>query len=172
MRAGRDAPDSNPGVRQTLSSKTGAGGRGPLPAMPVVDASVVIDWVAPGIANDAPGMITLRGLGAENADLRAPHLLLEEVANALVSGIRRRRWSGAAADDSYAMLRRLPIRVVDTPGDLDRAWDLARRYDDHPVYDMMYVAVAERLHTTFITADETLRRRLRRLTWVVAPGRT
>jgi len=140
--------------------------------MPVVDASVAIDWVAPGVSNMAPANITLRRLGTEGADIVAPRLLLEEVANALLSGVRRRRWSGAAADDSYMMLRRLPMRIVDTHVDLDRAWDLARRYDDHPVYDMIYVAVAERAQTTLITADESLRRRLKQLNWVVAPDRT
>jgi predicted nucleic acid-binding protein len=139
--------------------------------MPVVDASVVIDWVAPGVGNKTPAMITLRRLGAENAGILAPRLLLEEVANALVTGIRRRRWTGAVADDAYDMLRRLPVRIVDTTTDLDRAWDLARRYDDHPVYDMMYVAVAERVQTTLITADDVLRRRLKQLAWVVAPDR-
>lgn len=137
--------------------------------MPVVDASVVIDWVAPATGARTPAMATLRRLGAENVELLAPRLLVEEVANALVTGVRRRRWTGAAADDSYALLRRLPVRVVDTPADLDRAWDLARRYDDHPVYDMIYVAVAERVRTTLITADEALRRRLHRLAWVVGP---
>lgn len=139
--------------------------------MPVVDASVVIDWVAPGIGARTPAMVTLRRLGAENVEILAPRLLLEEVANALVTGVRRRRWTGAAADDSYALLRRLPVQAVDTPADLDRAWDLARRFDDHPVYDMIYVAVAERMRTTLITADDGLRRRLHQFAWVVAPDK-
>ncbi len=52
------------------------------------------------------------------------------------------------------------MRLVDTPADLERAYDLARRYDDHPLHDMLYVAVAERTQTALITADEQLRSRL------------
>jgi len=94
------------------------------------------------------------------------------VANALLSGLRRRRWSGAEADDAYGRLRRLPVRIVDDERDLDRAWDLARRYDDHPIYDMVYVAVAERRGAVLITADGGLRRRLSTLAWVLRPDAT
>jgi len=58
---------------------------------------------------------------------------------------------------------------VDDGRDLDRAWDLARRYDDHPIYDMVYVAVAERRGAVLVTADEGLRRRSSTLAWVVGP---
>ena len=35
-----------------------------------------------------------------------------------------------------------------------------------PVYDMVYVALAERLRTEFYTADDRLRARLAHLPWV------
>jgi len=44
------------------------------------------------------------------------------------------------------------VRIVDDERDLGRAWDLARRYDDHPIYDMVYVAVAERRGAVLVTA--------------------
>ncbi|MBJ7607832.1 MAG: type II toxin-antitoxin system VapC family toxin [Candidatus Dormibacteraeota bacterium] len=137
--------------------------------MPVVDASVVVDWVAPDTDPSSPALVTLRRLAAERAPLLAPRLLVEEVANALLTGVRRRRWSGAAADLSCSSLRRLPIRLVDDSGVVERAWDLARRYDDHPIYDMLYVAVAERARTVLITADRQLRSRLHMLEWVIPP---
>ena len=52
---------------------------------------------------------------------------------------------------------------------LDRAWELSRRFDEHPVYDMVYVAVAERLGTQLITADAALRTRLVTMPYVVGP---
>jgi len=61
------------------------------------------------------------------------------------------------------------VRLVDTPRDLDRAWDLARRYDNHPIYDLLYVALAERRGTPLITADSTLRQTLVGFDWVVEP---
>jgi predicted nucleic acid-binding protein len=116
-------------------------------------------------------MRTLRRLAAERADLVAPRLLFEEVTNALLTGVRRRRWTGAAADTAFLHLQQLPVRLVDSAGDLDRAYELARRYDDHPIYDMLYVAVSERVGTQLITADANLRSRLAAMTWVVAPDR-
>lgn len=43
-------------------------------------------------------------LAAEEAELLPPPLLMEEVSNALLTGIRRGRWSGAAADAGRALL--------------------------------------------------------------------
>lgn len=137
--------------------------------MPVVDASVVVDWVAPGVDPELPAISLLARLAATDAELIAPRLLMEEVSNALLTGIRRGRWSGAAADDARALLRDLPVRLVDEPRDLERAWDLARRYDAHPIYDLLYVALAERRRTQLITADDALRRWLGGFDWIVTP---
>ena len=137
--------------------------------MPVVDASIVVDWVAPGIDSSAPAGQLLARLARESAPILAPWLLLEETTNALVSGIRRRRWSGSEADAAYVLLRQLPVELVDEPGDLDRAFELSRRYDEHPVYDLVYVAVAERLGEQLVTADDALRRRLASMDFVVGP---
>lgn len=138
-------------------------------AVPVVDASVVIDWIAPGVDPRLPSGRLLDRLAVEDAELLAPRLLMEEVSNALLTGIRRGRWTGAAADTARSLLRQLPVRLVDEPRDLDRAWDLARRYDNHPVYDMLYVAVAERRRTQLVTADATLRQVLAGFDWIVGP---
>lgn len=137
--------------------------------MPVVDASVVVDWVAPGIDPSLPSVAVLDQLAEQGGDLIAPRLLAEEVGNALLTGIRRGRWSGAAADEGWALFSRLPVRFVDDERDLDRAWDLARRHDEHPIYDLLYVAVAERHRTLLITADGALRQRLGRFAWIVSP---
>lgn len=75
---------------------------------------------------------------------------------------------GAAADDAYQRLRSLPITLIDDAAGRDRAWDLSRR-DEHPIYNMLYAAVAERLNDQLFTADERLRRRLAALDFVVGP---
>jgi predicted nucleic acid-binding protein len=137
--------------------------------MPVVDASVVIDWVAPGVPASAPALKLFDRLARVSAEIVAPRLLFEEVSNALISGIRRRRWSGSAADASQRLLMTLPVRLADDHRDLRRAWELTRRHDNHPVYDMIYVALAERTATQLVTADEALRRRLVHFPWVVSP---
>ena len=137
--------------------------------MPVVDASVVVDWVAPGADPASTAMGMLSRLVQQGEELVAPRLLLEEVSNALLTGVRRRRWNGAEADRAQISLRRLPVRLTDDPRDLNRAWDLSRRYDNHPICDMLYVAVAERTRGLLITADQQLRRRLSGLGWVIGP---
>ena len=137
--------------------------------MPVVDASIVVDWVAP---DSDPGLLALRALShlaTQDVELLAPRLLMEEVSNALLTGARRGRWSGVEADTAHGLLRRLPVRLVDEPHDLNVAWELARRYDNHPIYDLIYVAVAQRRRTQLVTADAALRQRLIGLDWVVAP---
>lgn len=138
--------------------------------MPVVDASIVADWVAPGVDPAGPAGRLLSRLAEESSRILAPRLLLEESANALVTGIRRQRWSGAQADAAFLLLRQLPVELVDEPRDLDRAFELSRRYDEHPVYDLVYVAVAERLGEQLVTADDALRRRLGSLPFVIGPG--
>lgn len=139
--------------------------------MPVVDASIVVDWVAPRCDLDSPAMRLLDRLVRREEPLLSPRLMLEEVANALITGIRRQRWDGAEADVAFAALLRLPVQLVDTPADLGRAWELARRYDQHPVYDMVYVATAERVDQVLLTADAALSARVRTLPFVqLVPG--
>jgi len=137
--------------------------------MPVVDASVVVDLVAPDVGSDAPARLLFGKWAAAGVEPVAPGLLWLETANALLTGIRRGRWDGAAADAAAALLDALPLRRADLPRDQERAFELARRYDNWPVYDMLYLALAERLGTEFITADDKLRARLAHLGWVRGP---
>src|SRR6266536_4407083 len=51
-----------------------------------------------------------------------------------------------------------------------QAFELARRYENWPVCDMVYVAIAERAGTEFVTADARLRARLAHLGWVKLPA--
>ncbi len=137
--------------------------------MPVVDASVVVDWVAPDADPEGVAGRLLRSLGEASATVVAPRLLREEVANALLTGCRRGRWDGVSADRAVRALWSLPLALLDDEQTLKRAWELSRRYDNHPVYDMVYVALAQQVGEDLITADETLRRRLVGLDFVKAP---
>lgn len=138
-----------------------------MSAVPVVDASVVVDWVAPDPDVVAgPARRWLSELVSAGDVLVAPRLLREEVGNALLTGVRRRRWTGAQADVAYGLLQRLPVAERDGPADRDRAYELARRYDEHPLYDLLYVALAERLRLPLVTADARLLRRLGHLPFV------
>ena len=138
--------------------------------MPVVDASVVVDLVAPDVGSDAPARVLFGKWASAGTEPAAPRLLWLEASNALLTGIRRGRWSGADADAAQARLERIPLQRSDIAADLARAFELGRRYDNWPVYDMVYVALAERLGTELITADQRLRDRLAHLGWVRGIG--
>jgi predicted nucleic acid-binding protein len=134
--------------------------------MPVVDANLVVDLVAPDVAAGGPAERLVRTLAAGRAEVVAPALVWLESSNALLTGIRRGRWNGEAADSAFSRLAGIPLVIADTSVDWQRAFELARRYDNWPVYDMVYVALAERLDTEFYTADDRLRARLVHLPWV------
>jgi predicted nucleic acid-binding protein len=136
--------------------------------LPVLDASVVSEWVVPNAPPDSPAKRLLVRLSGGDAPLVGPGLLLQEVANRLLTGVRTGRWDGVGADDAFRRLRALPLQLVNDPRDLVRAWELSRRHENHPVYDMVYVAVAERLNVEFITDDRRLLRRATALPWVRA----
>ncbi len=137
--------------------------------MVVVDASLVVEWVAPRPDPSSPAMRELAQLELLEDVPLAPSLLWREVGNALLSGVRRRRWSGTEADDSFRRLLRLPLRRVDSPLDLERAFDLARRHDNHPIYDLVYVALAQRLSDRLITQDRQLAALLGGPAWIALP---
>jgi len=132
----------------------------------VVDASVVVDWLAPDADRSGPAFRYLRRAVAAPVRLQGPPLLVQEVGNALLTGVRRGRWDGAEADRMFGLLRQMPVELIHDERDVDRAWELSRRYDEHPLYDMVYVALAERLGETMVTADEELLSRLSLLTFV------
>jgi predicted nucleic acid-binding protein len=137
--------------------------------MTAVDASVVVDWMTTPVDAHTPAQRLRAEFGRTEERLVAPRLLLEECLNAFLTRIRRRQWSTAAADSAARSLTELPIEIVDIGRDRERAWELARRYDNHPHYDMVYVALAERLGDRLVTADRRLIDRLGHLDWVVGP---
>ncbi len=94
--------------------------------------------------------------------------MLHEVANALLTGVRRGRWSGAEADAAHGALTTLPVALLDEPADSGRAYELSRRHDEHPLYDMVYLALAQRLPARLVTADLRLLARVGHLPEVLA----
>src|SRR2546421_7800375 len=130
---------SGRGWLRSISGRPGGSGRPstrPLAtwwsriAVPVVDASVVVDLIAPDVGPDSPARALFVGWARSGAELLAPGLLWLETANALLTGIRRGRWSGADADSAAVLLRRLPVRRV--AEDHAHAFELARRYENWP----------------------------------------
>jgi predicted nucleic acid-binding protein len=107
----------------------------------VIDASVALKWVL-----DEAGSDIARTLLAES--LTAPALWQAEAANAIWKRARRGELSPAEASNGLAILT--ASVVVSIPIEID-----------HPIYDCLYLAAAERLSTQLVTADARFINRVR-----------
>ena len=120
----------------------------------VIDASVVVKWVIPEALSDRADRVR-----DHEGDIRAPDLLLIEVANALWRKTLAREISPREADTALDLVQRSGLDLRGTPPLVPRAMELARRLG-HPVYDCVYLALAEREGVPLVTADQRLLRTL------------
>ena len=119
----------------------------------VVDASVALKWII-----EEPGSAEAEAL--RDHDMAAPSLLRLETANALRTLAARGTIATVEARDLFALLQQAPVTVVDADDRLEaRALALALELG-HPVYDCLYLALAERMDRLLVTADERFRRAL------------
>lgn len=127
----------------------------------VVDTSVAIKWIVE--EDDSELALSLR-----EADLAAPALFRIEAANVLRSLVARQQIPAPQARGLYALLQTAPVTIVDQDDALERrALELALELR-HPVYDCLYLALAERIGGRLVTAD---RRFVRALTGTGHEGR-
>ncbi len=114
--------------------------------MIVVDASAAVA----ALLNAGPARAAL-----SDETLHAPHLIDSEVAQALRRLVLR---ESLGADDGWAALdawRRLGVVRSPVSGLLDRVWELRENVS---AYDASYLALAETLGCTLLTADARLGR--------------
>lgn len=112
----------------------------------VVDASVAAKWVLPEPDSDAAERV----LFADDT-LIAPDFLLVEVANTFWKVIRRGEMTDEEAQAALHTLRNgLTYHPVSSllAGALRLAQEL-----DHPIYDCLYVVLAEQENARLVTAD-------------------
>ncbi|MGH7313535.1 MAG: type II toxin-antitoxin system VapC family toxin [Candidatus Rokuibacteriota bacterium] len=128
----------------------------------IIDASVALKWVIPEVLSDRADR-----LRAGDDAILAPDLLLVEVANALWKKTVSREISPAEADRAFDLLSESGIDLRPTIPLLKRAMDMARRLN-HPVYDCVYLALADREQASFVTADRRLLRRVPPRTFQIA----
>jgi predicted nucleic acid-binding protein len=112
----------------------------------VVDASAALA----ALLNAGPAR---RVLATEQ--LHAPHLIDSEVANALRRESAARRLDADAAWATLDAWRRLGMTRYPAHSLLDRIWELR---DNLSAYDATYVALAELLDCSLLTADSRLGR--------------
>jgi len=114
----------------------------------VVDASVVIKWFVPEAGSDA----ARRLLAGENL-YAAPDLLFVEVANVAWKKVRRGHLSERDASQLVSEISNVAIAAVPCRDLAPDAYALAHS-TGQTVYDSMYLALALRLDTFVVTADE------------------
>ena len=118
----------------------------------VVDASVVIKWFVPEIHSDQA-----RRLLAAMHQYLAPDLLFPEVGNVIWKKIRRGELSAEQGHRLAVDVSNVAVETVSTRVLMIDAHALAVT-TGLTVYDAMYLALAVRLKTALITADERLSR--------------
>jgi predicted nucleic acid-binding protein len=119
----------------------------------VVDASVALKWLVEEEGTDAAD--ALRG-----QHLVAPALVRVEVANVLRTMAALGATPSAVAVELFALFQRAPVDIVEADDALERrALDLAIALA-HPVYDCLYLALAERMGAPLVTADARFLRAL------------
>src|SRR4029450_4375644 len=133
-------------------SRDTADPRGPRPAGSVFvgDASVVVKWFVPEIHSDAA-----RRLLVLPHEYVAPDLLFAETANTIWKKIRREELTAEEGQQLVADIGQIAVETVPCRALAEDAHALANA-TGRTVYDSMYVALAVRLNTRSITADERL----------------
>jgi predicted nucleic acid-binding protein len=120
----------------------------------VLDASVVLKWFVPEVHSDA----ARRLLDAPHQYL-APDLLFPEAANAIWKKVRRSELTAAEAQRLVVDLSTVAVETIATRGLVSDAYALAAA-TGQTVYDATYLALAVRLETQLITADDRLEKAL------------
>ena len=116
----------------------------------VVDASVVVKWFVPEIHSDAA-----RRLLALPHEYVAPDLLFAETANTIWKKTRRGELTAEEGQQLVADIGQIAVEAVPCRALAEDAHALAKA-TGRTAYDSMYVALAVRLDTRLITADDRL----------------
>ena len=129
----------------------------------VVDASVAVRWVvAEPLSDEAVALLT------QKAKLVAPELLRLEASNALVRKFRLGTLPEALARAALTTLSgHLDAGLLELVPDSElapRAVELAIQLK-HPVYDCLYLALAERTGGVYVTADAVFVDKLAKSPW-------
>jgi predicted nucleic acid-binding protein len=126
----------------------------------VIDASVALKWFLP----DEPHMDEALAVVQEGSPLVAPDILIAEVCNGAWRSARLGRISQQQVAEIAAIAPRFFDALVPAANLASRAVAIAGQLD-HPVYDCLYLALAELRQIRLITADAQLLTKLHKTPW-------
>ena len=113
----------------------------------VVDASVAVKWFVEEEHAEIAGRLLERG-----NELCAPRLLASEVGNALWRKARLGEISQERAVEFATTISQVAVSWTEDESICPDAVRLSLELD-HPVYDCVYLALAQRLGATMVTSD-------------------
>jgi predicted nucleic acid-binding protein len=132
-----------------------AGGREEEMTTVVVDASVIVKLLV-----DEPNSSNAASL-VESHHLVTPDFARLEVGNTLWSRVHAGHFDGATAQRFLVLLDEIKIDTIASAPLVGRALAWATEID-HPIYDCVYLALAERVRCALVTADNRFMSAIRR----------
>lgn len=114
----------------------------------IIDASVAVHWIVETPLSDA-------ALAYRGRQIEVPWLFFSEVGNALCKYVR----AGMITEDMAASgLETLATPLVKVASDRELAPEALRLavFLNHPIYDCLYLALAQRRGSALVTADTKL----------------
>ena len=134
----------------------------------IVDTSIVIKWMIEEPDSDIATVLLSRWI-SEDTVILAPVLLAYEISNVLYQRIRKGLITVKEAEQSLSYVLTNTVEL-DVPQDYSlniRATQLAHEFSLSAAYDAHYLALAEREHCEYWTADiKLLNATSKKLSWV------
>jgi predicted nucleic acid-binding protein len=116
----------------------------------VIDANVGLKWFI-----EEPRSTAARKILEKGASFIAPDIVIPEICNVVWKKVKNHE---ITAEQGQAIVTNVPMildHIVPSSELAQRAFDLAVQ-SNHPVYDCLYLALAERESITLITDDAKL----------------
>lgn len=98
--------------------------------------------------------------------LRAPEIIMSEVANVLGRMVRTKTMKTIQSTELYTRVKKVPIRLVPSRDLIDRAFDLSLELI-HPIFDCFYLELAIREQVPFVTTDDHFMKKLQSRTYTI-----
>jgi predicted nucleic acid-binding protein len=127
-----------------------------------IDANVALKWVIKGEPQRRRARKFLQDAIRSDITLIAPPLYEYEVESVLQERIFDKKASVSDIDAALASLGKVGVQLVSMPNLVQRAREIARRYNQPQIYDSLYAALAELRGCEFWTADKRFYNAVRR----------
>lgn len=140
----------------------------------VIDASVAVKWlIKESYRQQAKLFLHI------SIDRLAPDLILLECTNAIRRKVILKQITQKEGDEAFNLMKDWQqglIQLASTVELLERAYELSKELEQHPVPDCLYLALAEQGNCQLVTADKKFYNRVQnnhlyahRIVWIETP---